>query len=252
LNADDQAAHSFQTAIQAAPDFAEAYANLAAIRAHQGKAEQAATLQREAVRHAPTSQRHRNTLTAYEALLVGGCSSDAVRVPEVQMPSVGGGNGPTLSSGFPDLASRIEGLNWPQLDSGLAGHGLAHAEGLLRADECETLWSMFDKDGLFAKTVTMNKSRFGKGVYRYFAAPIPSLVDAIRRLAYPHLAEIANRWQRLLDDDDRTRRPGPSSAVAAPRRGRRLRRRCCCVTRRAASTRRTKTFAARCFSHCNS
>jgi hypothetical protein len=203
LNADDQAALSFQTAIQAAPDFAEAYANLAAIRGRHGKAEQAVTLQREAVRHAPMSQRHRNTLTAYEALLVAGCSSDAVRVPEVQTPSVEGGTGPTLGSGFPDLASRIEGLNWPQLDGHLTGHGLAHVAGLLRADECETLRTMFDEDRLFAKTVTMNKSRFGKGVYRYFAAPIPPLVDAIRRLVYPHLAEIANRWQRLLDDDDR-------------------------------------------------
>ena len=43
LNEDDKAAISFQAAIQAAPDFAEAYASLAAIRARQGKAEQAVT-----------------------------------------------------------------------------------------------------------------------------------------------------------------------------------------------------------------
>ncbi len=71
LNEEDQAAASFQAAISAAPDFAEAYASLAAIRARQGKVEQAVTLQREAVRHAPTSERLRNALAAYEALLAG-------------------------------------------------------------------------------------------------------------------------------------------------------------------------------------
>ena len=64
------------------------------------------------------------------------------------------------------------------------------------------LRSMFDNDPLFAKTVTMNKDRFGQGVYRYFTAPVPPLVDAIRQLIYPQLAEIANRWQRLLDREE--------------------------------------------------
>jgi uncharacterized protein len=49
----------------------------------------------------------------------------------------------------------------------------------------------------------MNKSRFGKGTYRYFADPIPPLIDAIRRLVYPHVAGIANRWQTQLEDDER-------------------------------------------------
>ena len=49
----------------------------------------------------------------------------------------------------------------------------------------------------------MAKSRFGRGVYRYFAAPVPMNIDAIRRLIYPHVAQIANAWQRLLNEDDR-------------------------------------------------
>ena len=62
---------------------------------------------------------------------------------------------------------------------------------------------MFGDDRRFAKTVVMNKTRFGKGVYRYFADPIPPLVDAIRRLVYPHASEIANRWQTLLENEQR-------------------------------------------------
>src|SRR5690348_16069277 len=71
LNDDEKAAQSFQAAIYLAPDFAEAYASLAAIQARQGNLEQAVTLQREAVRHAPDSDRNRSALAAYEALLTG-------------------------------------------------------------------------------------------------------------------------------------------------------------------------------------
>jgi len=48
----------------------------------------------------------------------------------------------------------------------------------------------------------MNKNRFGSGVYRYFAAPVPALVAAIRWFVYPHIARIANAWRRLLDEDE--------------------------------------------------
>ena len=202
LHQDEKAAESFQTAIQVAPDFAEAYAGLAAIRARQGKADQAVTLQREAVRHAPESQRHQNSLAAYEALLVGGCASSTRPNSEMHSQSDEGRFEHALSSELPDLASRIARLNWPELDGRLTGHGIAHLPGLLSAVECAALRTMFDEDRLFSKTVTMNKSHFGKGVYRYFAAPIPRLVDAVRRLVYPHMAQIANGWQRLLHEDD--------------------------------------------------
>src|SRR5262245_38560190 len=65
----DKAAASFETAIQLAPDLADAYGGLAAIRARQGNPDQAVTLQRQAARHAPQSQRHQDALAAYEALL---------------------------------------------------------------------------------------------------------------------------------------------------------------------------------------
>ena len=202
LQKDDEAAQSFQAAILVAPDFAEAYASLAAIRARQGKTEQAVTLGREAARRAPELARYQNTLAAYEALLVGGCASDAH--PDLQLPTDGDKVRieQSPSDRFLDLATRIDGLDWSEIDGRLSGDGVAHVPGLLCAERCKSLRLMFDQNRLFAKTVTMNKSRFGKGVYRYFAAPIPDLVDAIRRLVYPHVAEIANRWQTLLDDDE--------------------------------------------------
>lgn len=203
LQDDDNAARSFQAAIQTAPDFAEAYANLAAIRARQGQTEQAVTLQREAVRHAPQAERYQTALNAYQALLIGGCASNAAADSQRQTSSGKAGIEQAPGNAWPELAARIERLNWRELDDRLTARGIAHVPDLLSAEQCETLRAMFEQDRLFAKTVTMNKSRFGRGVYRYFAAPLPSLVNAIRLLVYPCLAEIANGWQRLLASDQR-------------------------------------------------
>jgi hypothetical protein len=198
LHEDEKAARSFESAIQAAPEFAEAYSGLAAIRVRQGKPQQAVTLQREAVRLAPQLDRHKAALIAYEVLLAGGCGSDARADSETQAPLGESRFEQAPSDAWSELAARIERLNWHEIDAHLTARGLAHVPRLLCAEKCETLRSMFEHDRLFAKTVTMNKSRFGRGVYRYFAAPLPSLVDAIRRLFYPYLAEIANRWQVQL------------------------------------------------------
>lgn len=200
LGAQDEAAGSFEVAIQLAPEFAQAYADLAAIRARQGMAEQAVFLQREAVRHAQYPEEHQKLLAAYEVLLAA--KPDPNLQPEAAMQSESSDDRTEFSESWPDLMATIERLNWPEIDSGLTERGLAHDPQLLSAERCETLRLMFDDDLLFAKTVTMDKARFGKGVYRYFAAPIPPLVEALRHLVYPHLAAIANRWQRLLQRED--------------------------------------------------
>jgi hypothetical protein len=63
--------------------------------------------------------------------------------------------------------------------------------------------SWFDDDARFAQTVVMDRADFGRGVYRYFRAPLPALVDGLRRAVYPHAARVANDWQRLLGKPDR-------------------------------------------------
>jgi hypothetical protein len=48
----------------------------------------------------------------------------------------------------------------------------------------------------------MDNPDFGEGVYRYFRSPIPATVAGLRRAVYPHLAAIANGWQRLLGEPE--------------------------------------------------
>ena len=45
----------------------------------------------------------------------------------------------------------------------------------------------------------MARYRFGLGEYKYFAAPLPPLVQALRTHAYPPLAAVANQWETALE-----------------------------------------------------
>jgi hypothetical protein len=49
----------------------------------------------------------------------------------------------------------------------------------------------------------MDQPSFGRGVYRYFRAPVPELVEGLRRAVYAHVARVANHWQGLLREADR-------------------------------------------------
>jgi hypothetical protein len=51
---------------------------------------------------------------------------------------------------------------------------------------------------LFRSTIDMGRHRYGEGQYRYFARPIPDLVDTLRRAFWPHLLPVARRWAETL------------------------------------------------------
>ena len=59
----------------------------------------------------------------------------------------------------------------------------------------------------------MARYKFGEGDYKYFAAPLPPLVQALRIHAYPPLAAIANRWEAALGSA--TRHPPDLAALLA-------------------------------------
>ena len=142
LREDEQAARSFQAAIQAAPEFAEGYASLAAIRAGQERLEQAVTLQREAVRLAPQTDRYQSALTAYEVLLAGGCNSDVARDSQPRMPLTENLIEDALNQGLANLAARIERLDWPEIEKRLTAQGFALVPKLLGAEACQTRYAM--------------------------------------------------------------------------------------------------------------
>jgi hypothetical protein len=188
-----EAARSFAAALSLAPNFAEPYAHLAALHIRQGRVEEALALQAQAVTHAPQRGDYAERLQAYQVLAGQQPAHSAMPKVTSAGPGAAWAGGPGT-----DWRQRFETLEWHALASRLTRDGCAVIAGLADAPTCERLRSMFEDDRLFSKTVAMDRPEFGRGVYRYFSAPIPDLVDQLRRALYPHVAHIANEWQRLL------------------------------------------------------
>jgi uncharacterized protein len=101
------------------------------------------------------------------------------------------------------IADRLRALDWPQIENDLSARGYAEAGPVLTASESEELVSLYPDDRRFRHRVDMARHRFGEGDYKYFARPLPEIVDALRVHCYPPLAAVANRWNDALGDKDR-------------------------------------------------
>jgi hypothetical protein len=190
-----EAVAAFHTALSLAPTFADAYAHLAALRLRQGFLTEAIVLQNQAVKHAPQNGSHAERLEAYRALAGEGT------LPPVPLTTDRPLDQPTEPPRG-EWPKRLLSFDWDQLGQRLTRDGCVLIPGVVDESTCSRLRALFDEDALFARTVVMNRPGFGAGVYRYFRAPIPVVVDQLRRAVYSHAARIANRWQRLLGEPE--------------------------------------------------
>ncbi|SDH22329.1 2OG-Fe(II) oxygenase [Pseudonocardia oroxyli] len=78
--------------------------------------------------------------------------------------------------------------------------GIARIPALLTPGECAETAALFDDDDRFRSTVVMARHAFGEGSYRYFADPLPDLVQKLREELYPPLARVANDWAARLGE----------------------------------------------------
>jgi len=65
-------------------------------------------------------------------------------------------------------------------------------------DECRNIAALYDSSGSFRSQVVMARHGFGRGEYRYFAYPLPHLINELRGALYERLAPIANRWNEAM------------------------------------------------------
>ena len=95
------------------------------------------------------------------------------------------------------MRRRLAALDWTSVAASLDARGVATFP-LLAPGECAGVAALWDDARRFRSTIDMGRHRFGAGVYRYFAAPLPPLVAALRTHAYAHLAPLANAWATRL------------------------------------------------------
>lgn len=94
----------------------------------------------------------------------------------------------------PGLADRVGTLDWPALVGALDANGFATIPCLLAPDECAALIACYEDAGRFRRHIVMEKHGYGRGEYKYFAYPLPGLVQGLRDSVYARLAPLANRW----------------------------------------------------------
>lgn len=101
------------------------------------------------------------------------------------------------------IEARLAALDWRRITAGLDTEGCAHIGAVLSPAKCRSLAAMYDDDARFRSRIVMTRHGFGRGEYKYFAAPLPEVVAALRTALYPPLAAIANRWNAALGAEAR-------------------------------------------------
>lgn len=101
------------------------------------------------------------------------------------------------------LPEHLARQDWAGIHQQLHRRGYAVVPGFLNPAWCERLRALYAQDALYRKTVVMARYRFGLGEYRYFADPLPGIIQSLREGLYPYLVPVANAWAEQLGLDVR-------------------------------------------------
>jgi len=100
------------------------------------------------------------------------------------------------------IVDRIEALDWERIARDLDAQGYATTGPVLRAAECTELIALYPDRDRFRSRVVMERLRYGVGEYKYFARPMPPLIEDLRIAMYRELAATANRWAERMRSRD--------------------------------------------------
>src|SRR5258708_3957810 len=92
----------------------------------------------------------------------------------------------------PDLAARVDAIDWAQTTSELDAQGCAVLNGLLSQDECRALAALYPDDNHFRSRIVMGRHGFGRGEYKYFSYPLPQLIAELPPPLYARLRHPPN------------------------------------------------------------
>jgi hypothetical protein len=108
------------------------------------------------------------------------------------------------------VPARVAAIDWEQAEGDLGAQGCAVLKGLFSAEECRALASLYPDDQHFRSRVVMGRHGFGRGEYKYFCYPLPSVIAELRPALYARLHGVANRWNEAMGID--IRYPGDHAA----------------------------------------
>ena len=92
----------------------------------------------------------------------------------------------------------MDAIDWTAAEHALRAAGFARLGTLLRPEQAHALIALYAGETRFRSRIDMQRYRFGRGEYQYFAYPLPDLVAALRNDLYRGLAPAANRWMADL------------------------------------------------------
>jgi uncharacterized protein len=92
----------------------------------------------------------------------------------------------------------IHGLSWGEIYTSLDEKGFAIIPGVMEQQECNSIIDLYEDNGLYRNTISMQHHRFGRGEYKYFNYPLPFPIQQLREIFYNQLVKIANQWMDKL------------------------------------------------------
>jgi hypothetical protein len=119
-----------------------------------------------------------------------------------QSKRLGSSSAPTPHKIEASIGDRVRALDWTRIERDLDAQGYAKIGPMLRASECTELIALYDTRERFRSRVVMERHRYGVGEYKYFARPMPPIVEELRSELYRGLAPTANRWAERMRSRD--------------------------------------------------
>lgn len=99
------------------------------------------------------------------------------------------------------LQAHINAYDWSAVLEHMDREGWALLPGLFDVNECDSISGLYGEADIFRSHVQMVRHGFGRGEYRYFSYPLPSIIEIARSALYSHLVSIANSWSERMGSD---------------------------------------------------
>lgn len=120
-----------------------------------------------------------------------------LRLPSLPLARQGGQHERRRKNRFAPF--RVRGKSRREVRIARDRFGCAVLENLLTPNECHDIASLFPSEEKFRSHIHMAQHGFGKGEYRYFKYPLPTVIGELRAALYSQVVTFANEWNERMN-----------------------------------------------------